>query len=138
MRPRTADRRSRAAARPASIAIRTVIPTRRRILRPTPVRRNPAIASSPRRCAAAYYTDNRMPDLKTERFFKPVTINNMYPAGDGAIKTFPLRGIKNSPPYMHDGRLLTLDDTVEFFNLILGTKLTGEEKRDLVAFLRTL
>jgi cytochrome c peroxidase len=88
--------------------------------------------------AAPYYTDNLMHDLKTERFFKPVTINNMYAAGDGAIKTFPLRGIKNSPPYMHDGRLLTLDDTVEFFNLILGTKLTGEEKRDLVAFLRTL
>jgi cytochrome c peroxidase len=65
-------------------------------------------------------------------------INGMFAVGDGAIKTFPLRGIKNSPPYMHDGRLLTLDDTVEFFNLVLGTKLAGEEKRDLVAFLRTL
>jgi cytochrome c peroxidase len=30
----------------------------------------------------------------------------------GPIKTFPLRGIKDSPPYMHDGRLLTLKDTV--------------------------
>jgi hypothetical protein len=39
---------------------------------------------------------------------------------------------------MHDGRLLTLDDTVEFFNLILGTKLTVNEKMDLVAFLRVL
>ena len=39
---------------------------------------------------------------------------------------------------MHDGRLLTLDDTVEFFNLVLGTKLTSEEKHDLIAFLRTL
>ena len=57
---------------------------------------------------------------------------------DGAIKTFPLRGIKDSPPYMHDGRLLTLEDTVEFFNLILSTKLTAQEKQDLVAFLRTL
>ena len=47
-------------------------------------------------------------------------------------------GIKDSPPYLHEGRLLTLDDTVEFFNLVLGTKLSGEEKRDLVAFLRTL
>src|SRR6266851_1432684 len=88
--------------------------------------------------AAPYYTDNLMHDLKTERFFKPVTINNMYATSDGAIKTFTLRGVKNQPPYLHDGRLLTLDDTVEFFNLVLGTKLTGEEKRDLVAFLRTL
>jgi hypothetical protein len=28
--------------------------------------------------------------------------------------------------------------TVEFFNLILGTKLAPQEKQDLVAFLRTL
>jgi len=28
---------------------------------------------------------------------------------------------------MHDGRLLALEDTIEFFNLVLGTKLTEEE-----------
>jgi hypothetical protein len=39
---------------------------------------------------------------------------------------------------MHDERLLTLEDTVEFFNLILGTKLAPQEKQDLAAFLRTL
>jgi cytochrome c peroxidase len=44
-------------------------------------------------------------------------VNGMMMAHDGAIKTFPLRGIKDTPPYMHDGRLLTLDDTVEYFNL---------------------
>jgi cytochrome c peroxidase len=57
---------------------------------------------------------------------------------DGHIKTFPLRGIKDTPPYLHDDRLLTLDDSVEFFNLILGTKMTAQEKKDLVAFLRAL
>jgi cytochrome c peroxidase len=88
--------------------------------------------------AAPYYTDNLMHDLKTERFFKSEMINGINEVGDGAVKTFPLRGIKDSPPYLHDGRLLTLDDTVEFFNLVLGTKLTGGEKHDLVAFLRTL
>ena len=87
---------------------------------------------------APYYTDNLMHNLQTERFFKPVMINNMMAIGDGSIKTFPLRGIKDSPPYMHDGRLLTLEDTVEFFNLILSTKLTTQEKQDLVAFMRTL
>jgi cytochrome c peroxidase len=49
-----------------------------------------------------------------------------------------LRGIKDSPPYLHDGRLLTLDDTVEFFNVVLGTKLSQQEKQDLVQFLRAL
>jgi cytochrome c peroxidase len=67
-----------------------------------------------------------------------VLINGIMATGDGSIKTFPLRGIKASPPYLHDGRLLTLDDTVEFFNLILGTQLTSDEKKDLVAFLRAL
>jgi len=87
---------------------------------------------------APFYTDNLMHDLHAERFFKPVKINNMMAVGDGPIKTFPLRGIKDNPPYFHDERLLTLEDTVEFFNLILGTKLAPQEKHDLVAFLRTL
>jgi cytochrome c peroxidase len=85
-----------------------------------------------------YYTDNLMHNLRTERFYKPVMINGRMASADGPIKTFPLRGIKDSPPYLHDGRLLTLEDTVEFFNLILGTRLSAQEKQDLVAFLRTL
>src|SRR5665811_927546 len=85
-----------------------------------------------------YYTDNLMHNLKVERFFKEVTINGRKASADGPIKTFPLRGIKDSPPYLHDGRLLTLDDTVEFFNVVLGTQLTTQEKQDLVAFLRVL
>jgi cytochrome c peroxidase len=59
-------------------------------------------------------------------------------ASDGPIKTFPLRGVKDSPPYLHDGRLLTLKDTVEFFNLMLETKLSAQEKADVVAFIRAL
>jgi len=94
------------------------------------------------RCAvchpAPYYTDNSMRNLKTERFFSPHMVNGRMATGDGPIKTFPLRGIKDSAPYMHDGRLLTLEDAVELHNLVLETKLTKEEKRDLVAFLRCL
>jgi cytochrome c peroxidase len=85
-----------------------------------------------------YYTDNLMHNLQTERFFAPKLVNGRLMVGDGPIKTFPLRGIKDSPPYLNDGRLLTLDDTVEFFNLILETKLTAEEKKDLLAFLKAL
>ena len=87
---------------------------------------------------APFYTDNLMHDLQTERFYTPRTVANMRMVGDGPIKTFTLRGIKESPPYLHDGRLITLDDTVEFFNLVLGAQLTAAEKRDLVAFLRVL
>jgi len=87
---------------------------------------------------APYYTDNTMHNLQTERFYKPQMINGRMASADGPIKTFPLRGIKDSPPYMHDGRLLTLADTVEFFNMIQRLKLTEQEKADLVAFMLAL
>jgi cytochrome c peroxidase len=86
------------------------------------------------RCAAChpapFFLDHQMHDLHVERFLDE--------PGDGPIKTFTLRGIKDSPPYLHDGRCLTLEDTVEFFNLVLQTQLTQEEKVDLVAYMRAL
>ena len=85
-----------------------------------------------------YYTDNLMHDLAVERFYKPRMEGGMMITAQGPIKTFPLRGIKEAPPYLHDGRLLTLEDTVEFFNLVLELKLTAQEKKDLVAFMRVL
>jgi cytochrome c peroxidase len=85
-----------------------------------------------------YYTDNLMHNLHTERFFNEVMINGRKASADGPIKTFPLRGIKDSPPYLHDDRLLTLEDTVEFFNLVLALNLNQQEKTDLTAFMRAL
>ena len=79
---------------------------------------------------APYYTDNSMHDLRVEEFY--------IGRAEGWAKTFSLRGIKDSPPYFHDGRLPTLEDSVEFFNLILQTQLSPQEKQDLVAFLRVL
>jgi len=80
---------------------------------------------------APFYLDNEIHDLHLERFMKDEP-------GDGPIKTFTLRGIKDSPPYMHDGRCLTLEDTVEFFNIVLQLRLNAQEKKDLVAFMRQL
>ncbi|SKA30079.1 cytochrome c peroxidase [Enhydrobacter aerosaccus] len=95
-------------------------------------------------CAACHvpqtsFLDNNMHDLHLERFYKiGQTSNGLVMLPDGPIKTFTLRGIKDSPPYMHDGRLLTLPDTVEFFNLVLGLKLTQPEKESLVAYMLAL
>ncbi|WP_417382537.1 cytochrome B6 [Gimesia sp.] len=94
------------------------------------------------RCAechpAPFYLDDKMHDLHLERFYTPEMIAGQYNMADGPIKTFTLRGIKDSPPYHHDGRLLTLADTVEFYNLVLQTDLTEQEKQALVAFLKCL
>jgi cytochrome c peroxidase len=76
------------------------------------------------------FQDNTLHDLKVERF---------YPGrAEGPIKTFSLRGIKDSPPYFHDGRLLTLEDSVEFFDVLLQTRLSADEKKALVLYLRAL
>lgn len=86
-----------------------------------------------------HFLDNNMHDLKLERFYKIGQIfNDQAALPDGPIKTFTLRGIKDSPPYMHDGRLMTLADTVEYFNLVLGLKLTQPEKDSLVAYMLAL
>ena len=87
---------------------------------------------------APYYTDNSMHNLKAERFYKQELANDMMMAHDGPIKTFPLRGIKDSPPYLHDGRCFTLEDVVEYFNLVQQLHLTAGEKKNLVAFLACL
>ena len=87
---------------------------------------------------APYYTDNSMHDLQAQRFYKMEMVNGLMMAHDGKIKTFPLRGIKDSPPYMHDGRCFTLSDIVEYFNLVQQLNLTAQEKKDLVAFMHCL
>jgi len=76
------------------------------------------------------FVDDYLHDLKVERFYKG--------RPEGPIKTFPLRGIKDSPPYLHDDRLPTLDDAVEFFNLVLELKLSKKEKEALTAYMLCL
>ena len=97
-------------------------------------RRGEALFFGKAQCSSCHpapvYLDHQMHDLKLERF--------LAEPPRGPIKTFTLRGIKDSPPYLHDGRALTLEDTVEFFNLVLELKLTPAEKVDLVAFMRQL
>ncbi len=96
--------------------------------------RGEALFNGKAQCAKCHYgpafVDDYMHDLKAERFYvgRP----------EGPIKTFPLRGIKDSPPYLHDGRCPTLHDVVEFFNLVLQLQLTGQEKEDLVAYMLCL
>ncbi len=96
--------------------------------------RGEAIFRGKGQCATCHYgpsfVDDAMHDLRVERFYvgRP----------EGPIKTFPLRGIKDSPPYLHDGRAPTLHDAVEFFDLVLELGLEPGEKQDLVAYLLCL
>jgi cytochrome c peroxidase len=71
------------------------------------------------------------------------------PADWGAFKTPTLREAARTAPYMHDGGMKTLDEVVDFYdkggtpnkNLdkeIRKLNLTAEEKKELVAFLKSL
>jgi hypothetical protein len=56
-----------------------------------------------------------MHDLRVERFYTPRTINGQWIHAEGPIKTFTLRGNKDSPSYLHDGRLIRLKDLSQIF-----------------------
>ncbi|MBI3561435.1 MAG: c-type cytochrome [Gammaproteobacteria bacterium] len=73
----------------------------------------------------------------------------------GAFKTPTLRNVEATAPYMHDGSLKTLEDVVDFYNNgglvkkedtvnafqsggIRPLNLDDQQKKDLVAFLKTL
>jgi cytochrome c peroxidase len=67
----------------------------------------------------------------------------------GAFKTPSLRNVELTAPYMHDGSIATLEDVIDLYDrggdggpntskLIYKLNLTSEEKKDLVAFLKTL
>ncbi len=71
----------------------------------------------------------------------------------GKFKTPGLRNVAVTAPYMHDGRFQTLEQVVSYYNtpfmfvddpvnidslLLRPLKLSSEEKKDLVAFLKTL
>ncbi len=71
------------------------------------------------------------------------------PADRGKFRTMGLRNIAQSPPYMHNGALETLEDVVAFYNegggdhpnkspLMRPLGLTDDEQADLVAFLNAL
>jgi cytochrome c peroxidase len=68
---------------------------------------------------------------------------------DGAFKTPTLREVAGVAPYMHDGSLATLEDVIDFYNKggrdnpgldpeMRELELTVEEKRALIAFLKSL
>jgi cytochrome c peroxidase len=73
---------------------------------------------------------------------------NGQPQYAGMFRVPPLRELRWTAPYMHDGSLKTLTEVVDYYDrggtegaptdLKGPLQLTAEEKRDLVAFLESL
>ena len=56
----------------------------------------------------------------------------------GTFRAPPLRGLAARPPYFHDGQAARIDDVVDYFDHRFHMGLSGDQKSDLVAFLRAL
>jgi hypothetical protein len=56
----------------------------------------------------------------------------------GKFKGPVLRGLIARPPYFHDGSARTLAEIVDFYDVRFQARFTGQEKADLIAFLRAL
>lgn len=98
-------------------------------------RRGQAIFNGKGRCARCHhgddYTSLKNYDVKLEADGSPFDLWNPP----------SLRGVYDRGPFMHDGRLETLDDVLRLSHgpeKLGGQPLTVEERRDLIEFLKTL
>jgi cytochrome c2 len=55
-----------------------------------------------------------------------------------AYRTTPLRGLWQHPPYFHNGSAKTLGDVVSHYNRVRSLKLTAQQQKDLVEYLKSL
>jgi cytochrome c5 len=86
---------------------------------------------------AATGTDNNTGKLHTP---EETGVDGGYAARTAIKKyrTTPLRGLAHHPPYFHDGSAATLEDVVNHYNRVRSLRLTDEQRRDLVEFLKSL
>jgi cytochrome c peroxidase len=56
----------------------------------------------------------------------------------GGFKPPILRGLATRAPYFHNGSAATIDDVVNFYDVIFQAKFTTQDRTDLAAFLRSL
>ena len=69
---------------------------------------------------------------------KPDRVTSKLRSATGKYRTTPLRGAWQRPPYFHDGRAATLFAVVNHYDQLLGLNLSGQQKADLVEFLKSL
>jgi len=93
------------------------------------------------RCSTCH-TGAKLTDVNAGRLHAPAE-TGMDPAyaartSQKAYRTTPLRGLWQHPPYFHDGSAATLEAVVEHYDRTLTLRLSPDQKRDLVAYLKSL
>lgn len=87
-------------------------------------------------CASCHIPNNHFLDRQSHDIG---TVGGTTPYSlDRALDTPTLLSVKNTPPYMHDGRFATLTEVVEWFNVEYSLELKKKEQEELVAYLNTI
>jgi mono/diheme cytochrome c family protein len=85
--------------------------------------------------AGESFTDAPALHAASETGMEPVHASR---SATGMYRTTPLRGAWQRAPYFHDGSAAALADVVEHYDTTLSLSLSGAQRRDLVAYLRSL
>jgi hypothetical protein len=56
----------------------------------------------------------------------------------GRYRTTPLRGAWSHPPYFHDGSAANFGEVIDHYEDVLDLQLDGQQRSDLIAYLRSL
>lgn len=108
---------------------------------------HPAIAREPLRAISLlrHYTERGLPHPMSERGDVGAYAVSKNPAERGSFVTPPLRGLAHTGPYMHNGRLASLEEVVDFHDrgggpgsVLRPLDLSARERQALVAFLLAL
>lgn len=108
---------------------------------------NPAIMSDPARSITMlrHYSTSGMPNYMAARTDVGFQAISKDPKDAGKFQTAPLRDLKYTAPYMHNGMFATLEEVVDFYDKggaegseLKPLKLSADEKAALKAFLLSL
>ena len=103
--------------------------------------RGRAVFASQGKCSTCH-TGALLSDVNSGRLHQPseTGMDGAYAARTAtrAYRTTPLRGLFQHAPYFHDGSAATLADVVEHYDRTLTLRLSTEQKRDLVEYLKSL
>jgi mono/diheme cytochrome c family protein len=108
---------------------------------PVAAERGRVVFNGAGRCATCH-VGNTFTDVNSGRLHDP-SETGMDPryalrTTQKRYRTTPLRALWQHPPYFHDGSAPTLTDVVEHYNGVRNLRLTEQQKRDLVEYLKTL
>ncbi|HEX3158060.1 MAG TPA: c-type cytochrome, partial [Gemmatimonadaceae bacterium] len=103
--------------------------------------RGRAVFAGQGRCSTCHM-GAKLTDVNAGRLHAPAE-TGMDPAyaartSQKAYRTTPLRGLWQHAPYFHDGSAATLEAVVEHYDRTLTLRLSPDQKRDLVAYLKSL